>query len=393
MALHPRASPTMAHEGIAGAPRTLFLQRLALENFRNYSLTECHFAMPKHGAMMTVIIGNNGAGKTNLLEALSLLAPGRGLRASAGEEKTRFGQTRFRLRADFSYNQQPEILKIEYDSGDKKIKSFLNHNPIKSRMRNFSCLWVLPRHDRLFQDSALERRRFLDKLITAIHGNHQSEVMGFHELLRQRRTLLEQGHQDNTWLGVLEKRIAEKSIAIGGSRLAYIAKLNQAAAHKLGAGFQFLPPLRLSLSGMVEEMLEGMPAVEATKIYQDYLCKSRGLEMIEGVHRTDLGARHIKKDLPASLCSTGEQKLLVMGLMVGAVQILTAEFGRPPLFLLDDIVSHLDDSHQEKILRLFQSLADELHVPCFLTGTRQSDFSVLADRAQFITLANGRIMA
>ncbi|MDI9314449.1 MAG: AAA family ATPase, partial [Hydrotalea sp.] len=352
-------------------------------------LTECHFDMPKNGAMMTVITGNNGAGKTNLLEALSLLAPGRGLRATAGEEKVRFGQTRFRLRADFSYNQQPEILKMEYDATDKKIKSFLNHNPIKSSERNFSCLWVLPRHDRLFQDSASERRRFLDKLITAIHGNHQSEIIGFNELLRQRRSLLEQGHQDDTWLRVLEKRIAEKSIAIAGSRLAYIAKLNQAVTR----GFQFLPPLRLALSGMVEEMLETTDAVEAEKIYQDYLGKSRGLETIEGVHRTDMTARHLKKDLPASLCSTGEQKLLVLGLMVGAVQILTAEFGRPPLFLLDDIVSHLDDDHQAKILRLFASLSDNLQVPCFLTGTRKADFSSLGGRAQFITLANGRILA
>ena len=383
------SSPKHHAADASPTPRTLFLQRLALENFRNYSLTECHFDMPKTGAMMTVVTGDNGAGKTNLLEALSLLAPGRGLRASAGEEKVRFGQTRFRLRADFSYNQQPEILKMEYDTNDKKIKSFLNHNPIKSAERNFSCLWVLPRHDRLFQDSATERRKFLDRLITAIHGNHQSEVMGLSELLRQRRTLLEQNTRDDTWLRVLEKRIAEKSIAIGGSRLAYVTKLNQAVVK----GFQFLPPLSLSLNGMVEEMLETTPAAEAQKNYQEYLTRARSSEFIEGAHRTDITALHVKKDLPAELCSTGEQKLLVLSLMVGAVQILTAEFGRPPLFLLDDIVSHLDDKHQHNILQLFQSLADDLHVPCFLTGTRASDFAALSTRAQFITLANGRILA
>lgn len=337
---------------------------------------------------MVVLTGDNGAGKTNILEALSLLAPGRGLRATAGTEKVRFGQTRFRLRADFAYNDQPEILKIEFDTHENKIKYLLNHQQIKANQRNFSCLWVLPRHDRLFQDSATERRRFFDKLITATQTNHFSDVMGLNELLRQRRILLEQGNADATWLMVLEKRIAEKNIAIASTRLAYNHKLNQA----LIKGFQFLPPMRLDLTGMVEEMLETMPAADAEKIYQNYLAKSRETENIEGVHRSDFTALHLKKDLPASLCSTGEQKLLVLAMMVGAAQILSAEFGRPPLFLLDDIVSHLDDKNQQSLLELFQSLSDDLAMPCFLTGTRARDFSSLHHRAQFITLANGRII-
>lgn len=373
---------------VDSTPQSLFLHRLALENFRNYALTECHFDIPKNGAMMAMFIGDNGAGKTNMLEALSLLAPGRGLRTTAGEKKIRFGQTQFRLRADFTYHHQSEILKIEFDTADKKIKSFLNHNPIKSSERNFSCLWVLPRHDRLFQDTAKERRRFLDKLVTAIHGHHLSEVMALQELLRQRQLLLNQFSSDDTWIKILEKRIAEKNIAIASSRLAYSKKLNLA----LMKGFQFLPPMRITLHGMVEEMLETSAAADAEKIYQNYLITSRQQALIEGTHRTDMTAFHLKKDLPASLCSTGEQKLLVLATMVGAVHILTAEFGRPPFFLLDDIISHLDKNNQHNILTLFRALADDLAVPCFLTGIASQDFQILKSRAQFITLANGRII-
>ncbi|MCX8515836.1 MAG: AAA family ATPase [Alphaproteobacteria bacterium] len=378
---------------------TLFVARLCLENFRNYDLIEFLFAPPTSGAMMTVILGNNGAGKTNMLEALSLLTPGRGLRPNkaasrsdptsvGGDERIRFGSNRWRLRADIAFNQEPEILKIEFCPDSQKIKSFLNHNPIKSSERNLSCVWVLPRHDRLFQEPASERRRFLDRLITAIHGGHQSAVISLGELLKQRRVLLEQRLGDETWLKVLEKRIAEKAVAVGAARLDYAKKLNQA----LVKGFAFLPPMKITLSGMVEEALETNPAAEVEEIYRHHLTSERNSDNIEGPHRSDFIADHLGKNLTAPFCSTGEQKLLVLAIMVAAIEILTAEFGRPPLFLLDDIVSHLDDDHRNDMLRLFRSLADNLAVPCFLTGTRAGDFATLRDRAQFITLAEGRII-
>lgn len=363
----------------------VFLKYLTLENFRNYTLNQFEFLSP-----MIILLGNNGVGKTNLLEAISLLAPGRGLKPTSLIEKIKFGSKGFRLKADFfeiNHNHKTattmDSLKLEFFHQEQKLKTTLNQTQIKAKERALSCLWVLPRHDRLFQEPAQERRRFLDKLIATLDQNHLKHVLALQALLKQRRHLIEQRITDQHWFSVLEKRIAQHSIAVAAARVDYIKKLNLALARSQQL-LTFLPATEICLSGYLEQTLSQTSAQELEQTYCQYLSEHRTeLDGFDGAHNSDLIATHLPKNLAAQLCSTGEQKLLLLAFMIAAVELLTAEFGKPPFFLLDDALAHLDANHRKQLLGLLQ----ELQLPCFITGTDQQQFvNIMNHQTQFITL-------
>lgn len=366
--------------------------RLSLADFRNYSSLALDFSP---GAV--VLTGDNGAGKTNLLEAVSFLSPGRGLRRAVLEDVARAGAA-----GGFAVHARLEgaFGEVEIGTGTfgepgetagRKVR--INGAPARSadEMLDFvRVMWLTPSMDALFTGPAAERRRFVDRLVLAIDPAHGRRALDYEKAMRGRNRLLADNSRDEAWFGAIETQMAETGAAIAAARVE-IVRLLGAMIERLPGDGPF-PQANVALSGVLEEMLPGIAAVDAEEAFRRALADNRARDRaagrtLDGPHRTDLLVRHRPKDMAAALCSTGEQKALLTGLVLSHARLVAELSGAAPILLLDEIAAHLDAGRRAALF----SILDDLGCQAFMTGTDPELFSSIRGTAQFLTVSGGRV--
>lgn len=351
--------------------------RLALTDFRSYP-----DAMIAPGPGFVVLTGENGAGKTNVLEAVSLLSPGRGLRgASLGEMARRSGPGGFAVAARLTPDPGAE----EIDIGTGAAPSAPERRQVRingaaasatSLSEWLSVLWLTPAMDRLFTESAGGRRRFLDRLVLALSPGHAVHAARYEAAMRARNKLLAEDRPDPDWLSALEARMAEHGAALAGARADAAAALSE----RLAAA----PEGPFARAGLA---LEGWTGGDLRRELAAGRARDAAAgRTLAGPHRTDLAVTHLGKNQPAGFCSTGEQKALLLGIVLAHAALVAERAGRRPILLLDEVAAHLDPSRRAA---LFDRLAAD-GGQVWLTGTERSLFEAIGE-ATWLEVAGGRI--
>ncbi|MBL4800953.1 MAG: DNA replication/repair protein RecF [Emcibacter sp.] len=380
----------------------LYVGRLHLTDFRCYS----HVTLAPE-ACPVVLTGPNGAGKTNILEALSFLSAGRGLRSCKLSEVSRQGKGDLNW-AVAARLETPEgsmnlgtglvagsdMATGEAGQKDKRIVRIDGENAASPAIFGdiLQVAWLTPQMDRLFIEAASGRRRFLDRIVANFHSSHMREVNAYERVMRDRNRLLQEGAHnsswDGTWLDALEGRMAEHGVAVAAARLDAIDRLAGAIAESTSC----FPQALLAVEGLLEEGLSGGPALAVEDDFRRVLRDSRVQDSRSGrtsvgPHKSDLLVRHRDKDMPAALCSTGEQKALLIGITLASARITATAFGAAPILLLDEVVAHLD---QLRRTSLFDELA-ALGSQVWLTGTDRMLFDELGPRARYYRVDNSHV--
>ena len=368
------------------------MTRVVLTDFRNYARAELE-ARPGP----VVLTGPNGAGKTNVLEAISYLSPGRGLRrARLGDVARHGGAGGWAVAAGLAGTGDDDLrLGTGYapdDAGNNGRRLVrINGEPAAGPAALAEWLrlvWLTPAMERLFAEGASGRRRFLDRLVLGFDADHGRRAARYERALRERARLLREGPADDAWLTALEARLAEDGVALAAARLDVIARLRGA----LEAGVGPFPRATLAVVGEVEGWLRDGPALEAEARLRERLAASRRQDgesgkTAVGPHRSDLAVRHVEKGLPAALCSTGEQKALLIAIVLADARLQTAHAGSAPVLLLDEVTAHLDGARRAALFEEILALGAQ----AWLTGADRAPFGGLAGAAQFLAIDDGRI--
>lgn len=369
------------------------LHRLNLSRFRNHDALRLNPA----GAAVVVLTGANGVGKTNILEAISLLGQGRGLRgADVLEMQSRhyaedFTQNPWAVSAE-AETPQGIVLRIgtgiDQDGLRRVIR--LNGRDVKSKAEIAGIVpvvWLTPQMDRLFLDGATPRRRFLDRLVAASLSDHGLRVNRAEKLLRERMKVLQLDRPaDSLWLDSLESRLAADSSAIAAARVQFTENL-QRQAQALKERESLFPVPLLRVEGRAEERIGTVSALVLEEEIKAGLKQSRPQDAAmgrtaESILRCDLCALYADKSMPAALCSTGEQKGLLISIVLAHAFMMRAEKGYAPLLLLDEVAAHLDAARRQQLF----SFLLEAEGQVWLTGTDASMFNPLAEHAWFHAL-------
>ncbi len=388
----------MRHQTTEAAPSRYAVRRLTLTGFRCYEQLRID-AEPG----VLVFAGPNGAGKTNLLEAVSLLVPGRGLRgarlgdighrlltASSGPAASWAVAARIsgpRGSADLGTG-------FAFDGGDGREKRIvrLDGETMKSQAtlaEHMSAQWLSPSMDRLFQDGAPARRRFLDRLVFGWDPAHAGRISAYEQAMRQRlRLLRDDATPDPIWLTALEATIAEKGVAIAAARRDVVGRLAPFAATDMGP----FPGAEIAVAGDIETWLDDGPALAAEDRLRAALTRDRLRDAAQGrthtgPHRSDFLVRHRPKGQPAESCSTGEQKALLIAVILANARVRAGEDGGVPVLLLDEVAAHLDEARREA---LFDGLL-EIGAQAWVTGTDMTTFDGLRGRAQFFRVEDAGV--
>lgn len=366
----------------------LAVERLRLRDLRNWARLD--LSVPPGPV---VLVGPNGAGKTNLLEALSLLAPGRGLRRAAPSELDRRPDGGpWAVAARLAGRHGLFEMAVGREPGAERRTVLLDGRPLKDRGRCaelVAMLWSTPAQDRLFQEGPAERRRFLDRLTLTLDPDHAAQVATYERLLRDRAVLLRDGRRDPAWLAALEARIAAVGVAVAAARRQLVTALTEAGAAEPGP----MPGVRLALDGEVERWLEDEPAARVEERLAAALAASRELDAVSGgaahgPHRSDLLVRDAASGEPAAACSTGRQKALLVGLLLTHARLRGALLGELPILLLDEVTAHMDVGRRAALARALE----ELGAQAWLSGTDRGLFAALDGRATFLEIDNGTIV-
>ena len=370
-----------------------YISKLTLTNFRNYAALSLDLAP---GAV--VLSGDNGAGKTNLLEAISFLTPGRGLRRAPYADVAREGgDGGFALHARIEGPEGQVEIGTGISGGDaageggRKVR--INGAPARSAedmLEWLRVVWLTPAMDGLFPGPAADRRRFLDRLVLAIDPGHGQRALDYEKAMRGRNRLLTEGSRDGAWFDAIETQMAETGVAIAAAR-SELVRLLTAMIDRLPGSGPF-PQADISLAGDLEGALGDAPAVDVEERYRAALANGRERDRaagrtLDGPHRSDLLVRHRPKSMPAELCSTGEQKALLVGIVLSHARLTGEMSGLTPILLLDEIAAHLDAGRRAALF----SILEELNCQAFMTGTDAALFSSLAGRAQFLTVDHGSV--
>lgn len=355
----------------------LFLERLALLQFRSHPATRLQL-----DGRPVVLFGPNGAGKTNVLEAVSLLSPGRGLRRAAAEELAlRPGRLGWKVTAELVTPAGRHELETSAEPGGPRMVRIDGRAvPQIALARHLAVLWLVPAMDRLWTEGAEGRRRFLDRIAMSFAPDHAEAVLAYDKALRERNRLLREGIEDRAWLGALEAQMAASGAAIMRNRAAAVARLAAATA---GAATAFPAAELAVLPGEGEELPPEAPALAAALAAGRRRDFAAG-RTLSGPHRADLAAVYADKGMPAAQCSTGEQKALLVSLILANARALAAETGAAPILLLDEVAAHLDAGRRAALHAEILALGAQ----AFLTGTGPELFEGLGGgRAQAFALS------
>lgn len=368
--------------------------RLILQDFRSYEALD----LPVEGQIIA-LVGENGAGKTNLLEALSLFAPGRGLRRADFPAMARQGgaggfSASVTLRqADGDDERRLGIgLGLQDGEGRRARLARIDGANAGSAMAfsdHLRLVWLTPDLDGLFRGSAGERRRFLDRLVLAVDPAHAARSTALERALRSRNRILEDSPFETAWLDAIEREIAELGVAVAAARAETVARLGRIIAERADGRSPF-PRAALALSGEIDALVAQCAALDAEDRYRALLRQGRPRDKaagrtLAGPQASDLAVRHAQKDLPAELGSTGEQKALLIGLVLAHARLVTAMSGIAPLVLLDEIAAHLDPRRRAA---LYAGLT-ELGCQVWMTGADPALFSDLPAGARVVHVSPG----
>lgn len=376
-------------------PRTA-LTRIALESFRSYQSLDLRL-----DGRHVCLSGQNGAGKTNLIEAISLLAPGRGLRSATLQEVAR--QTHadnpaprngwaihVRLDQD-SYERRLSIgLDVDAEGRASRLAQIDGESVGASAIGEIvRVVWLTPSMDGVFSGGASERRRFYDRLVLSHAPDHGKVSTAYEKAMRERNLLLERGRTDPAWMDALEARMAEAGALIAANRARTLTRLQTAVDTRPDSPF---PKADLALHGELEQAAlnaEPHPALRdqlAVALKASRPQDLRAVRTLVGPHRSDLRVMHRAKQMPAEDCSTGEQKALLVGLVLANARALSGDnIGANPLLLLDEAVAHLDPVRREALYSELTPLGGQ----AWLTGADPSLFQDFGDRAQHIEIKDG----
>ncbi|MGD9539045.1 MAG: DNA replication/repair protein RecF [Alphaproteobacteria bacterium] len=383
----------------ASVPARLAIRRLVLNGFRGYG--SLRLAL---GPEPVVLSGPNGAGKTNLLEAVSYLSAGRGLRAaplaSVLRDAGRPDQASARLWSVAATIATPhgEVeVATGFETGTEDGGAAAERRIVRidgqgaggqaALARHVAMVWLTPAMDRLFVDGPSARRRFLDRLVFALDPAHAGRAQAFERSRRARARLLAEGRNDDAWLAAVEHDMAERAIAIAAARLDLIGRLQAALAEAVGP----FPRPAVGLSGLVEGWLHERPALDIEERYRRQLAAMRRrdaeTETCDGPHRSDLDVSFAATGRAAALCSTGEQKALLVALVLAHARLIASLKGASPILLLDEVVAHLDEARRRALYD--QLLA--LHCQAWLSGTEPEPFHPLSGAARFLAVRDAAV--
>lgn len=385
--------------GPSTAPAQLWVERLVLTNFRNHSAATINV-----GPQPVVLAGSNGSGKTNILEAVSLLSPGQGLRRAAFMDLARAG-------GDGSWTVSARVHTAHgaIDVGTGQVTSpdttersgrivrINGQSSTSGALADYvEMVWLTPASDGLFTGPGSDRRRFLDRLILCFDPAHAKLSSRFERAMQQRNRLLSDGTREGSRYEGLEVVMAETGTAIAAARNEAIAALKlvieERRARDPNSPF---PWSQIALQGMLENALENSTAVETEDGYLQTLARGRERDRaagrtLDGPHRSDLIVGHGPKSMPAKLCSTGEQKSLLMGLVLAHAEMIAArQEGLSPILLLDEVTAHLDEARRAALFAEIVHLGSQ----AWMTGTDMQAFAALVGHATFLRVDDGVVRA
>lgn len=374
--------------------QTNFVRRLFLSDFRSYHTLDLSL-----DAQMIALTGENGVGKTNILEALSLLTQGRGLRrADMGELARENGSGGWvlsvELEAEFGRVQLGTGLEPG-DMGTAPTRKYrIDRAPVSSARAfadHIRLVWLTPSMDGLFSGAAGERRRFLDRLVLALDAEHGTRVNALEKALRNRNRLLEENVRDEYWLKSAEREVAELAIAVSAARLETVSRLAALINQQKERASPF-PWADIHLEGELETLIATRPALEAEDIYRDMLRANRGRDAaagrtLIGPQASDLVVRHGPKDADASRSSTGEQKALLVGLVLAHARLVKAMSGMAPLILLDEIAAHFDSARRAALYEDLSGIGCQI----WMTGADKSAFAEAGTAVHILDVRSGSV--
>jgi DNA replication and repair protein RecF len=382
--------PATGSDSFSRTPKIL---RVALADFRSYRSLDL-----RASARMVALAGDNGAGKTNLLEALSLFTPGRGLRRAELAEMAREGGAGgFAVSLEIAGEAGGPLQMgtgLDIADGTAQRRYRLDREPVSSP-RAFAdhvrIVWLTPSMDGLFTGSAGERRRFLDRLVLAVDSDHGTRVAVLEKALRNRNRLLEERRGEKIWLDAAEREIAELAMAVAAARRETVDRLAALTASGRDEDSAF-PWAEIALDGDIDRLLAERPALEAEDIYRGLLRDNRARDAaagrtLIGPQASDLAVLHGPKQCEARRASTGEQKALLVGLVLAQSRLVAAMSGIAPLVLLDEIAAHFDPARRRALFDALEHLGGQV----WMTGADASLFDDLRGRADLFAVAEGRI--
>jgi DNA replication and repair protein RecF len=369
------------------------IRRLTLTNFRNYRA-----ATLEADAKPIVLYGPNGAGKTNLIEAISFLAPGRGLRRVALEEVAfHEGDGSWAVAAEVQgalglATLGTGIEPAPEDGAAAQRKYRIDREPVASASAfadHLRVVWLVPAMDTLFVGAPSERRRFLDRLAAAVDAEHGSRVNALERALRSRNRLLEEARPDPHWLDAIEHETAELAVAVAGLRAETVHRLDAVLASRRDSAF---PPAEIALNGWMEKLLPAHPAIEIEERYRAVLRDNRARDAsagrtLDGPHLTDLSVVYVQKGIAAGDASTGEQKALLIGLVLAHARLIAEMTASAPILLLDEVVAHLDPMRRGA---LHAELA-QLGAQIWMTGADPALFAEIKEEAVMVEVRSGHL--
>ncbi|HNY25186.1 MAG TPA: AAA family ATPase [Alphaproteobacteria bacterium] len=350
------------------------INSLILTDFRNHASSRVNVENSKN----IIITGPNGSGKTAILEAISMLSGDRGMRGATMSEIARFdGSGGFNIFANLEDETEIAVFFAKDDS-NRHAKIDKDNSPLSELASRLSIVWLTPKEDRLFVDSASDRRTFFDRLIASFDAPHSGRVARLGKLLSERAFALKSRADDN-WLRALETQIAGISVAVVAARIRYAAEINY-----------FLESSAISVCGQIETLLLNSSSADAEKEYLKYLSENRGLQgdkmVIDGAHKSDFGVFNKVLNLPVSLTSTGQQKSVLIDLILAHSKLIRTKTGKTPIVLLDEAAAHLDSTARE---RLFNELG-AVDAQVWATGLEPEVFKSCKN-AVFVSCKDGKI--
>lgn len=371
-----------------------FIRRLTLSNFRSYHAAQVGLDRPGP----VVLTGANGAGKTNLVEAISLLAPGRGLRRATMEELAfSEGDGAWAISAEIEGMLGLATLGTGIDppAGEESTptrKCRIDRESVGSATAfadHLLVVWLTPAMDPLFNGPASERRRFLDRLVLAVDAQHSSRVAALERSLRSRNRLLEDSPGDSHWLDAVEHETAEVAVAVAAARTETAKRLSAALEASRDDAPEF-PQAQISLQGWMEQLLPDYSAIEVEDRYRELLKDNRARDAaagrtLDGPHLSDLVVMHAGKNIPAADASTGEQKALLIRLVLAHAGLVKQMTGFAPLLLLDEVVAHLDPLRRAALYDALSLLGAQV----WMTGADPAAFGDIVGRAQVFLVRSG----
>jgi DNA replication and repair protein RecF len=368
-------------------PEPFRILRLLLQDFRSHAALDLGVSR-----RIVALSGENGVGKTNVLEALSLFAQGRGLRRAEFADMVRLGSSGFVVSVAIGSDVVEHRLGTSYARGGASERGErlcrLDGGTVPSAgafAEHLRLVWLTPDLDGLFRGTPGDRRRFLDRLVLAVDARHASRVSALERALRARNRLLEEG-RGGAWLDAAERELAELAVAVAVARRDTARRLDAELAAHEGSSSPF-PFGRLALGGPFEEAGAGRPALDEEDAYRTALRDGRARDAaagrtLAGPHTSDLLVRHGPKDMPAELCSTGEQKALLLRLVLAHARLVERMSGLAPLLLLDEVAAHLDPARRTA---LYGELAD-VGAQVWMTGADPALFTELAGAADLVQI-------